>query len=150
MRLKVTLILGMLVLFACVSLAVDSNKPSSHDTSWLKRHGQASKTNPEQCTACHTNKTDCIRCHEEVTPRNHTPSWIKRGHGLEARWNRDSCTTCHKEDSCIECHQSTAPSSHRPGWREPLNRHCNSCHYPIQDNICFTCHKSAHAPGTYE
>ncbi|WP_081646832.1 hypothetical protein [Limisalsivibrio acetivorans] len=143
------LILSAILLTALVAFAVESNKPSTHDTSWIKRHGQASKVNGEECKMCHVDQVSCIKCHQETPPRNHTPSWTKKGHGLEAKWDRESCATCHKEDSCIECHSSTPPSTHRPGWREPVNRHCDSCHYPVQQTTCFTCHKSAHAPNTY-
>jgi hypothetical protein len=130
--------------------AVDSNKPSTHDTTWMERHGKASEVNIKECMECHTDRVSCIKCHEEVKPRNHTPGWTKKGHGLEARWDRETCSTCHKEDSCIQCHSTTPPLSHKPGWREPLNRHCNSaCHYPVQETTCYTCHKSAHAPNTY-
>jgi hypothetical protein len=137
------------MLMALGALAIDSNKPSSHDLSWVARHGAASKVNLAECLECHTDRVSCIRCHQETEPRSHTPTWVKKGHGLEARWDRTACKACHTEDSCIECHENTPPSDHRPGWREPLNRHCNSCHYPVQDTTCFTCHKRAHAPNEY-
>jgi hypothetical protein len=145
------ILIGLFILFsvATVAFAVESDKPSSHDTSWIKRHGNASKLNEQECLDCHTDRVSCIKCHNEVAPRNHTAGWIKKGHGLEARWDRNSCQACHREDSCIECHTQTPPASHRPGWREPLNRHCGSCHYPIQETTCFTCHKAAHAPNEY-
>jgi hypothetical protein len=149
MKIKVLFTIVIMLLFAYVVMAVDSTKPEDHDISWMKRHGQASKVRSEECYSCHIDRVDCIRCHEEVMPRNHTPSWIKRGHGLEASWNRDTCAACHREDSCIECHQTTQPYTHRPGWADPLNRHCQECHYPVQDTTCFTCHKAVHAPNQY-
>jgi hypothetical protein len=154
MRAKLTAIFAASALIAmCLSAyAVDSNKPSSHDMSWLHRHGPLSKANLEECIQCHKDQVSCKQCHQEVAPRNHTPSWIKTGHGLEARWDRSNCIACHKEDSCIECHQNTPPSSHRPGWGgsgSSQQRHCGTCHYPLQDSTCFVCHKRAHAPNNY-
>ncbi|QEM67673.1 hypothetical protein FO488_05575 [Geobacter sp. FeAm09] len=149
----VSAVLAMLLATAPVVVcAAASNKPSSHDISWLHRHGPASKAHIEECLECHTDRVSCIQCHKEVAPRNHTPSWAKTGHGLEARWDRSACTACHTEDSCIECHQSTRPSSHRRGWGglgSTLQTHCGSCHYPVKDTTCFVCHKTAHAPNAH-
>ncbi len=139
----------VLLLFVPTAFAVESQKPVSHDMSWIKRHGQASRINSGECRECHIEKVSCVKCHEDTAPRNHTSGWIKKGHGLEARWDRAKCAACHKEDSCVTCHQETPPASHKPGWREPLNRHCGNCHFPIQQTKCFTCHKSAHAPNQY-
>lgn len=140
----------MLVLMASTAFAVTSEKPSTHDTSWMKRHGKASMLNMSDCTSCHVEKVSCVKCHQEVPPRSHTSGWKKKGHGLEARWDRATCAACHKEDTCVECHKTTPPASHRPGWREPLNRHCTTgCHFPVQETTCFTCHKTAHAPNQY-
>lgn len=133
-----------------MAYAVNSDKPSTHDTTWIERHGNASKIDKEECLQCHVEEVSCIKCHQDTPPRDHTPGWVKKGHGLEARWDSESCSSCHREDTCITCHQETPPASHRPGWREPLNRHCgSSCHYPIQETTCYTCHKSAHAPNQY-
>lgn len=156
MKAKLTVIsLLISLLIAVVSAyAVDSNKPSSHDISWLHRHGPESKAHLDECVQCHVDRVSCIQCHQEVQPRNHTPSWVKTGHGLVARWDRSACTVCHKEDMCIECHLNTPPSSHRPGWGGPggipNNRHCGTCHFPVQDTTCFVCHKTAHAPNIYK
>lgn len=157
MKTKLTILSAVLALFllgaSAVVFAVESSKPSSHDISWVHRHGPASKAHIDECVQCHTDKVSCIQCHQEVAPRNHTPAWTQKGHGLEARWDRSSCTACHKEDSCIECHLNTRPSSHRPGWGgsgSTLNTHCGGCHYPVKDATCFVCHKTAHAPNVYK
>jgi len=156
MKAKLTVIISALALLIAgvTAYAVESNKPPSHDLSWLQRHGAVSKINLEECVQCHKDQTTCIQCHQEVAPRNHTPTWAKTGHGLEARWDRSSCTACHKEDSCVECHLHTVPSSHRPGWLGTgtglQNRHCATCHYPIQETTCFVCHKTAHAPNAFK
>ena len=156
MKAKLTTILAVLALLVAgvAAYAVESNKPPSHDLSWMQRHGSVSKINLEECVQCHKDQLACIQCHQEVAPRNHTPSWTKSGHGLEARWERGSCTACHKEDGCVECHLNTPPSSHRPGWggtgSVSQNRHCTSCHYPVQETTCFACHKIAHTPNAYK
>lgn len=143
MNAKVTIaaaVMALTVLSASLTVfAVESNKPSSHDISWLRRHGPASKVKIGECLECHTDKVSCIQCHQEIAPRNHTPAWTRKGHGLEARWDRSSCLACHKDDSCNECHQSTPPASHRSGWS---SGHCVGCHAPVQDSSCFVCHKS--------
>jgi hypothetical protein len=156
MKAKLTTTIAVLALLmaSIAAYAVDSNKPPSHDLSWLHRHGPASKVNIEECIQCHTDRISCTQCHQEIQPRNHTPSWTKTGHGLEARWDRSRCMVCHKEDSCVECHQRTLPSSHRPGWGGgsgvSQNRHCTTCHYPVKDTTCFVCHNTAHAHNTYK
>ena len=143
MNVKTTALrVALAALLLCGSLAahaVESNKPSSHDTTWLHNHGPASKVKLDDCLECHTDKISCIQCHQEVAPRNHTPAWTRKGHGLEARWDRSSCLACHKEDSCTECHQNTPPASHRSGWS---SKHCTNCHKPLQESSCFVCHKS--------
>ena len=152
MKYRGIIITAMILAMVGMAYAVESIKPASHDTTWTRTHGQESRVDEGTCLACHKDRVACIKCHQEVQPRSHTPSWLKRGHGLESRWNRDKCTTCHKEDSCVACHSSIPPSDHRPGWggaADPVNIHCNSCHYPIQETRCFTCHKIAHTPTQY-
>jgi hypothetical protein len=143
------MVLACVVVVPLSALGVTSNKPETHDGSWLREHGPASRINEQECLDCHQGRTNCIQCHQDTQPRSHTPSWIKRSHGLEARWGRETCMACHREDMCIACHSSTPPSTHRPGWGavQP-NRHCTSCHFPISETSCFTCHKtSPHPPG---
>ncbi|QEM68957.1 hypothetical protein FO488_12850 [Geobacter sp. FeAm09] len=143
MNIKTTaLSLATAALLLCVALAafaVESNKPASHDATWLHNHGAASKVKLAECLECHADRVSCIQCHQEVQPRNHTGAWTRKGHGLEARWDRSSCLACHKEDSCIECHQNTPPASHRSGWS---SGHCTQCHKPVQESTCFVCHKT--------
>jgi hypothetical protein len=140
----VLIIVFLLTGFAAYS--VQSSKPESHNSSWIKTHGQSSKVNEEECLSCHTNRDYCIRCHQDTQPRNHTPAWVKRGHGLEARWNRDNCITCHKNDFCEECHTSSQPSYHTSYFKN--GGHCyTQCHSPsLQETNCITCHKSYHGP----
>jgi hypothetical protein len=115
-------------------------------------HGPASRIDERECLQCHSDRTACINCHQDTQPRNHTAAWVHRTHGLEARWNRDACATCHREDSCVQCHRSTPPSTHVPGFGgagQSVNGHCNSCHFPLADTSCFTCHKVSHSQGQF-
>ncbi len=130
----------------------ESIKPATHDSTWIRAHGEESKYDENSCLGCHKNRVDCIKCHQEVAPRSHTPSWARIGHGLESRWNRDKCLVCHQEDSCVDCHNNTQPSSHRSGWGglgQAVNIHCQNCHFPVQDTGCFTCHKTVHTPTQF-
>ena len=132
--------------FIAVSYSVESMKPENHDASWIKLHGQSSKANIDECIMCHTERDACIRCHQDTPPRNHTPSWNRRGHGLESKWNRDKCMTCHSNDFCQDCHTSTAPVYHNRPFLS--GGHCYAdCHSPaLTDTKCITCHKSYHGP----
>jgi hypothetical protein len=151
---KKTFIFAALLLFVVVTsvYAYDTNKPETHDANWISLHGEASVSDPDSCSECHTDRVECITCHQEVAPRSHNASWKRKVHAFKARWDRESCLTCHKEDSCVECHNSTPPISHRPGWggtEDTQNRHCGSCHFPIEDTSCYTCHETSHSPQTY-
>lgn len=144
----------MIVLLVLASgvLAYETDKPEDHTSTWMQLHGQVSQADPAYCTDCHTNKVDCLACHEVLKPRNHNGTWKRKAHGLKARWDRTNCLVCHQEDFCIECHTSTPPFSHRPGWGgldDSQNRHCGSCHYPVQETTCGTCHETAHAPNAF-
>ncbi|MDY6821710.1 MAG: hypothetical protein SVN78_08840 [Deferribacterota bacterium] len=143
----IVLFIFFLILPIYTLYSVESSKPDSHNTSWIKLHGQASKVNEEKCLACHNKRDDCIRCHQDTAPRSHTPSWRHRTHGIEARWNRDKCMTCHNNAFCEECHTSQMPMSHRrANFIE--GGHCyTECHSPnLRDNKCIICHKSYHGP----
>lgn len=147
-------IAGLFLLFAVftAAYAYQSNKPETHTADWMKLHGQASVSDSESCKDCHTDRVECITCHQEVAPRSHNGSWKRLTHAYKARWDRESCLVCHKEDSCTECHKSTPPITHRPGWGgegDSQNRHCGSCHYPVQETTCGTCHETSHSPSSY-
>jgi len=76
-----SILIGLMLVFAValMAFAVTSEKPASHDTSWIKRHGNASKLNIDECTACHVEKVSCTKCHQEVAPRTHTPGLDQEG-----------------------------------------------------------------------
>jgi hypothetical protein len=130
----------------CHKTVDKSWEPESHSVNWKKMHGQAAKANvvpPMQndCSLCHT-QSACATCHQNTPPDNHNNYWRLRGHGVNARVDRDSCATCHHTDFCDRCHFDTTPMNHTGGWGDPADRHCLTCHFPVQDEGCFTCHKN--------
>lgn len=117
--------------------------PGSHEGNWLRAHGSCvrarSEATADRCDLCHT-ESSCSACHLEQAPESHTGHWRLRGHGIVASMDRASCATCHQSDSCDSCHSTVAPSSHTSTWGAPLDRHCTSCHFPLRDEGCRTCH----------
>jgi hypothetical protein len=137
--------------------------PADHLQNWKRFHGQtvqaAGGAKAARCTLCHEQERDCIRCHQDEAPANHTNYWRDRGHGIDVGIARDRCSTCHQSDSCVRCHQDTSPRSHTASWGSPMDRHCVTCHAPLGSQGCVVCHKSTpshalaapmpanHAPG---
>lgn len=124
--------------------------PASHARMWDQAHGLcalqgAGASTANDCSLCHE-RDACANCHQTRPPRDHHAFFRLKGHGIAAGIDRTRCATCHASDSCDRCHQSTAPVTHTAGWDAPRNRHCTSCHVPLQSSgSCFVCHKSA--PG---
>lgn len=142
------------LLIASVTLAVDSTKPSTHNSTWERQHGQAAKSNMSECLMCHEERSECIACHEDTAPRSHTVTFVNKTHGLESRWNRTSCQTCHKEDFCDSCHETAYRMSHAranfgSGVQTDAGSHCGtSCVLPVGNwkntpsKNCIMCHKT--------
>jgi hypothetical protein len=134
----------------CHDRITRTTRPSNHDRLWTKLHGPCSRlgagvATANDCAMCHE-KDSCATCHQSQAPENHNAFWRLRGHGIAASVDRVRCQTCHTSDGCNRCHQETAPMSHTAGWDCPRNRHCTSCHVPLQTSgSCFVCHKST--PG---
>jgi hypothetical protein len=121
-------------------------KPESHEHGWTRMHGQVSRAAvvppmDNRCSMCHTDNY-CATCHQDTPPANHNNYWRIKGHAVNAEVDRDSCKACHRTDFCDRCHFNTAPRSHTAGWGSPKDRHCNVCHFPAQNEECFTCHKT--------
>lgn len=127
--------------------------PRSHEGNWLKAHGPCvrdkSGTTAERCELCHS-ESSCTSCHFERAPENHNGHWRLRGHAIVASMDRESCATCHQSDSCDSCHSTAKPKSHTASFGAPLDRHCTSCHFPLRDETCSTCHVAtpSHALAT--
>lgn len=107
---------------------------------WIEGTGRHSHL----CFQCH-NQDHCIKCHNEIAPKDHTNEWRLIGHGVSAGINRKKCETCHKVDFCFRCHEKARPRSHVANWGATRSRHCASCHEPLDSNNCIVCHKSTHS-----
>jgi hypothetical protein len=137
---------------SCHSEIRQDRPPASHVAGWKKAHGRMARdgeldTLPKDCALCHR-KSDCDMCHRAEMPTNHTNFFRLRGHASLASIDRDRCRVCHTTDSCFLCHQHTKPRNHTGTWGSPFDRHCNSCHLPlesVEDQGCVVCHK--HSPG---
>lgn len=121
-------------------------RPPTHDPDWQRDHGATARCPGDEpvdrCELCHQDATSCQACHQHVAPEDHDQTFRLRSHGAKASFDRSRCATCHTQDSCEQCHQETRPRSHRGGYGAPGQRHCTSCHLPLQDNDCATCHRS--------
>lgn len=120
-------------------------KPATHFRNWKLFHGQTVRADTgltaNRCALCHTDSS-CSKCHQDEPPQNHTEHWRQRGHGIAVSIDRSRCAVCHRTDSCDRCHQDTAPRNHTASWGEPADRHCLTCHFPLRNEGCFTCHKT--------
>ncbi|MBF0244694.1 MAG: cytochrome c3 family protein [Planctomycetes bacterium] len=121
-------------------------KPATHTASLKATHGglvglAGAGSTQNDCRLCHE-QLRCDSCHASEAPRSHTNFFRHRGHGIKASMDRTSCAVCHKSDSCSQCHAESAPVSHTGTWGGSKDRHCLTCHFPLQDNGCATCHKT--------
>ncbi len=153
---KILIFAGLIVFaMAAASFAVDNTKPETHNSLWTMKHGDAANANIEDCLTCHEERLECIACHEDVKPRNHTLTWTNKVHGMESRLNRMDCSTCHQQDFCVECHETAVPLSHsRAGFADGVGStaswHCQTGCYlttgaPWQSAAqknCITCHQT--------
>jgi hypothetical protein len=128
----------------CHTVIREDYMPPSHDLAWMEVHGSVARAHPvgtsDNCALCHQEST-CTACHQLVPPQDHTNFWRIRGHGFVAGLDRSRCQTCHQPDYCNQCHAHTQPMSHTGSWGGTLSTHCLSCHIPVQQTGCFTCHK---------
>jgi hypothetical protein len=137
---------------SCHSEIRQDRPPKSHTPGFKRTHGRMARdgdldTIPKDCALCHK-KSDCDTCHRAEAPANHTNFFRLRGHAALASIDRDRCRICHTTDSCFLCHQHTKPRNHVGTFGSPFNRHCVSCHLPLESSEeqgCVVCHKSS--PG---
>lgn len=129
----------------CHSVIREDLMPPNHDLAWMKVHGLIAQggagTTAEQCNLCHT-ESSCTTCHQLVPPQDHTEFWRRRGHGFLAAMDRSRCQTCHQPSYCNQCHAESTPISHTGSWGGSRSTHCLSCHLPVQQTSCFTCHRA--------
>jgi len=120
-------------------------RPTTHSASWTLVHGEVVRAGPtlrtaDRCALCHT-PGDCDTCHTQRKPRDHTTHWRGKGHGVAAGIDRERCAVCHTRDVCDRCHKTTRPRDHRGSFGGPRNRHCLSCHMPLDySESCAVCH----------
>jgi len=166
---KILLSVFIVLCAGFAALAIESSKPDTHTNAWGVMHGKQARVKDKECVVCHTDRLECIQCHEDVKPRNHTATWTAKSHGLESRWNKNSCQTCHQEEFCSECHETALPMSHKvhgygpSSWVTlPLQQtnpasHCmTSCQVPIGRNWnnipnknCLLCHRTNPSPANH-
>jgi hypothetical protein len=131
--------------------AIDrTKKPDNHFQLWTKSHGAAAKEGANvatinNCALCHQPQA-CTICHQTVPPEDHTEFWRLRAHGLTVALDRSRCQTCHTTDMCVRCHTVAQPMSHVGSWGATQEKHCFSCHLPLQSSgSCAVCHRDT--PG---
>lgn len=132
-------------------IASQKVKPSSHyKITWKRQHGSYSQkkfgfNKGNVCNQCHS-EMECVKCHQQEEPANHTEFWKIRGHGAFVALDRSRCISCHKGvDFCERCHSGTRPRSHNALWAGSANQHCQNCHLPVSSTEaqqCYVCHKS--------
>lgn len=127
--------------------------PPSHARDWEKLHGRACRRSDpppaDDCMLCHA-ESACEQCHRSEQPASHDAHFRLRGHAVLAKVDRIGCATCHEPASCDRCHADALPLSHRgASFGGTRNNHCLTCHFPLQGEGCFTCHKGtpSHAFG---
>jgi hypothetical protein len=123
-----------------------TRKPDNHFQLWTKTHGSAARegvavATVNNCALCHQPQA-CTICHQTVPPEDHTEFWRLRAHGLTVALDRSRCQTCHTTDMCVRCHTVAEPVSHVGGWGATQEKHCFSCHLPLQTSgSCAVCHR---------
>ena len=121
--------------------------PEDHHRNWLAGHGLTARAAmpgvvAEDCTVCH-DRAECVDCHQDEAPLDHTNHFRRRGHGLLAMMDRQRCEACHQPDACDRCHAEALPASHTGMFGGVQSLHCLGCHFPLQSEAsCSACHQS--------
>lgn len=123
-------------------------RPAGHGIEWEMQHGSIIRKYGFKmegtCVLCHS-ESACSSCHQQQKPRDHNLYWRIKGHRLSVGLNRSRCVTCHTVDFCERCHSQTKPVDHNIAFGAPSNRHCLTCHYPLNSagaQGCAVCHKA--------
>jgi hypothetical protein len=91
-----------------------NTRPTSHDSNFFDKHGEAVNKNPDSCNACHDikksstpgdNQVNCSTCH----PSKHSQkkNW-KENHPVSLTGVKEpsaTCYKCHAEKTCSTCHK---------------------------------------------
>lgn len=135
----------------CHTALNKAGRPHSHASGWSRRHGWRVRDMgglglaDRTCRGCH-GRADCVRCHREESPRDHTVFWVKAGHGLAADIDRGRCGVCHTQDQCVRCHLEGAPPQCAFGTT-PATCIQGGCHlakqygHTVLTENCLLCHK---------
>lgn len=127
-------------------------QPLSHkNPAWHARHGSVGILST--CSACHTAKNACSRCHHGVE-MPHAATWIAQ-HGATVKTDgRKVCSQCHDVKTyCDTCHQVKMP--HPSDW---IGKHsvtaarkgtetCFNCHVVANCQACHAVHSSGNPPA---
>lgn len=122
-------------------------EPEDHRQDWEFAHGGVARAAlpgvvAEDCSVCH-DQAECVDCHQDEAPRDHTNHFRRRGHGLFSMMDRQRCEACHQPDSCDRCHAEALPASHTGMFGGVQSLHCLGCHFPLASEVgCAACHQS--------
>ena len=127
-------------------------QPLSHkDPTWPKRHGSIGLLST--CSACHTAKDACSKCHNGIE-MPHAATWIDQ-HGATVKADGSKvCGQCHDTKTfCQSCHRVQMP--HPADW---IGKHpevaasvgtdtCFNCHTVANCQACHTAHSAGEPQG---
>jgi len=122
-----------------------SAAPKSHsDPDWGEDHGAVGILST--CTACHTEKDSCSKCHQGVA-MPHAETWISRHGRAVGRSGEQACEMCHDTRKyCLTCHQVKMPHPNDFVGRHPKvadkvgTTTCFNCHLVANCQACHTEH----------
>ncbi len=118
--------------------------PLTHkNPQWPQRHGSIGILST--CSACHTQKAFCTKCHSGVT-MPHASDWITK-HGTEMKsLGRKSCLQCHDRQYCDTCHKVPMPhpanfvATHPQEAAVSGTQTCFNCHEVANCQACHVAH----------
>ena len=123
--------------------------PLTHKQSdWPTRHGAVGILST--CSACHTSKADCSRCHNGIL-MPHPATWItEHGKDVDAR-GREACGQCHDTtEYCVTCHKVPMPhpadyiGTHPAIAARVGTETCFNCHVVANCQACHDLHAGGH------
>jgi hypothetical protein len=127
-------------------------QPASHaESGWPTRHGAVGILST--CSACHTKKTDCMRCHSGIL-MPHPSAWItEHGKDVELRGQKN-CEQCHDtKEYCKTCHKVPMPHPSDFIGVHPVTtarvgaETCFNCHVLPNCQACHDLHSGGKPPA---